>query len=136
MEEKKLQEMYLNLQLLDQQIKQTQKQVQVLNNQLVELSMTKQSLDDLKEINKGTEILVPISSGIYSKAELKDNNELIVNVGSNVTVKKNIEETKKLVNDQIEELAKIQIQMNTELEKLISNATSIEKEINQLASEK
>ena len=55
--------------------------------------MTEQALDDLKTTKTGTEILVPMASGIFIKAELKDNKELAINVGADTVVKKNIEET-------------------------------------------
>ena len=54
--EEKLQKLYLEFQMLDQQIKQLEKQNTALNNQLMELMATNQSLDDLKKVKKGAEI--------------------------------------------------------------------------------
>jgi len=78
--EKKLQKFYTQFQLLEQHIKQTQQQVATINSQLVDLVSTTKSLDDLKNVKSGTEILVPVSSGVYVKGEIKDNENLIVNV--------------------------------------------------------
>lgn len=128
-----LQEQYLKLQFLHEQIKEIEKQTQLFNNQIVELTLTVQSLDDFKNIKQGTEILVPVNQGIYAKAELKNNKDLLVNVGSNVSVKKNIEDTKKLISNQIEEIKKLQEQMVLNLQKLTLQASSIEKEINELS---
>jgi len=129
----KLQEQYLKLQFLHEQIKEIEKQTQLFNNQVVELSLTMQNLNDFKNIKQGTEILVPVNQGIYAKAELKNNKDLLVNVGSNVSVKKSIEDTKKLINNQIEEIKKLQEQMVLNLQKLTLQASSIEKEINELS---
>jgi prefoldin alpha subunit len=131
----KLQELHFKLQFLHEQIKEIEKQAQLFNNQLNELTLTKQSLDDFKKLEEGTAILVPINPGIYAKAELKNNKDLLVNVGSNVSVKKNVEDTKKLINDQIEEIKKVQAQLLSNLQKLTSKAALTEREFNKISSE-
>ena len=131
-----MQELYLKLQMVHEQIKEIEKQDQMFNNQIVELTATTQSLDDFKNLKQGTEILVPLNRGMYAKAELKDNKELLVNVGSNVTVKKDIESTKKLINEQIVEITNVQQQMVVNLQQLSSQAALIEGEIKKISSEK
>lgn len=139
MEEEKQQEIqqkYMELQVLGQQINQMQKQIQLLENQSIELTLVEQGLEDIKNVKIGTKILVPISSGIFVKAELKDNEELLVNVGANVTVKKDIPSTKQLIKRQLDEIKKVQEETIVELQKLVIKANSIEEEINKIASEK
>ena len=131
-----MQELYLKLQMVHEQIKEIEKQDQMFNNQIVELTSTIQSLDDFKKLKEGTEILVPLNRGMYAKAELKNNEKLLVNVGSNVTVKKDIESTKKLINEQITEITNVQQQMVMNLQQLTSQAALIEGEINKISSEK
>jgi len=133
-EKKELQQKYMELQLMDNQINQVQKHIQSLNNQLIDLELVDKGLDDFKETKTGTDILVSLSPGIYAKAELKNNEELIVNVGSNVVVKKKISDTKKLINNQVNELKKLKEQMTADIQKLILKASSIEKEINSMIS--
>lgn len=132
--EKKLQKFYTQFQLLEQHIKQTQQQVATINSQLVDLVSTTKSLDDLKNVKSGTEILVPVSSGVYVKGEIKDNENLIVNVGANITVKKNMEDTKKIIEKQVDEMKKLQKQTIEELQHLTNQAALIENEMNKLTS--
>ncbi len=134
--QEKLQEQYLKLQMLHGQIKEIEKQTHLFTNQISELTLTAQSLDEFKKLGQGTEILVPINQGMYAKAELKNSKELLVNVGANTSVKKNIEDTKKLITAQIEEIKKIQQHTALNMEKLILQAASIEKEISRISSEK
>jgi len=133
--EEKLQKLYLEFQVLDQQIKQLEKQNTALNNQLMDLTVTNQSLEEMKMIKNGTEILVPLSSGIYAKAELKDNKNFIVNVGSNVTTLRDVDSSKKLILDQINEIKILQKQLVVELQENTSKAALLEQEINKIASE-
>ncbi len=134
-EEENLQKLYLEFQMLDQHIKQLEKQSAVLNNQLMELMATNQSLDDMKKTDQKTEILVPLSSGIYAKAELKDNKSFIVNVGANTALVKDISSTKKMIEDQIDEIKKLQEALVNQLQTQTVKAASMEQEINKIASE-
>lgn len=132
-EQKEAQQKHIEMHLLDQQIKQVQKQLQLLEQQILELNATKDALDDFAAIKPGTEILVPISSGIFVKGQIKDNKELTVNVGANVAVNKSIPETKKLLEEQLEEIKKFQQELILNLQKLGLKAQEIEKELTQIS---
>ena len=132
--EERLQKLYLEFQMLSHQINQLEKQSTMLNNQLMELMVTNQSLEDTKKIEQGTEILVPLSSGIYAKAELKGNKNFIVNVGSNIALVKDIDSTKKLIDSQIDEIKKLQEDLVKQLEGRTTKAALLEQEISKIAS--
>lgn len=129
---KQLQEKYMQMQMIEQQMQQVQKQLKVIDQQIQELNLTEQALNDIKDTKVGSEILVPMASGIFVKAELKDNKELAINVGADTVVKKNVDDAKRLINDQISEVNNMQQQLNANLEKLASSAQLIEKELQKL----
>ena len=133
--EKKAQELYMEFQVLDQHIKQLQKQLELITHQIIDLNVTSNSLDEFNKITAGKDIFVPLSSGIYVKANIKDTSELLVNVGANVVVKKDVTSTKKLIQNQIEEMKKIQKQMVEELEKLTNHAAQLETQLQSLVSQ-
>jgi len=132
--EEKLQKLYVEFQMLSQHIKQLEEKTAALNNQLMDLAVTNQSLEDMKKLKQGTEILVPLSNGIYTKAEIKDSKNVIVNVGSNVTTVKDIDSTKKLIEAQIEEVKNLHERLVNELQNNTSKATILEEQINNIAS--
>lgn len=129
---KEIQQKYIELQFLNQQIKQTQNQIETLQQQLVELTAVNQNLDDFKNIKIGTETFIQINNGIFAKGTIKDNKGLIVNVGANIAVKKDIPSTKKLIGDQIEQIKMIQQQKLEELQGIVVRANLLEKEISRL----
>ena len=133
MEHKELQEKYYLYQNLHQQIKQESDQLQELNNKLVELEYIKMSLDELKSVEAGSEILAPISSGIFIKAELKKNDELLVNVGGNTVVGKDVEETKALMDTQVREIEEYRDKQLQKLQGLVTRARELEKELSEMA---
>ena len=127
--EKKVQEMYMEFQVLEQHIRQLQKQLEAVTQQLIELTVTSNSLDEFNKIKPGKEIFVPLSSGIFAKASIKDTSELLVNVGVNAVVQKDVASTKKLIQRQMEEIKRIQEQMVDELEKLTRHAAQLEMQL-------
>lgn len=133
--QKKAQEAYLEYQALDQHIKQLQKQLEALTSQLMEMSATSMSLEEFEKIKIGREVFIPLSSGIFAKASVKDNSELLVNVGANVVVKKDVISTKKLINKQIEEMKKLHGRMLEDLEKMANRAAHIEAQLQNLVSQ-
>ena len=133
--EKKAQELYIQLQMIQENAKQIYKQLQVAESQLMELVMTSQSLDEFRQIKEKTEIFVPLNSGIFVKAELGKADVLLVNVGANVAVKKDISSTKKLVERQLEQLREVRERMASDLKKLTMQGGMIEEELQKLVSQ-
>ncbi|MBI2651428.1 prefoldin subunit alpha [Candidatus Woesearchaeota archaeon] len=133
-QEEKLQKKYLKFQMMEQYIRQLEKQRAVLNNQLIELIAASQSLEEIEKVDNGREILVPISNGIYAKADIKDNKSFIVTVGANVVTVKDINAVKKLVESQMEEMRKMLENLAKELEDYTAKASVLEQEIQEIAS--
>ena len=133
--EKKVQEMYMEFKMLDQYIKQLQSQLEMITHQLIELNATNNSLNEFDKLSAGKELFVPLSSGIFAKASIKDTSELLVNVGANVAVKKDVASTKKIIQKQMEEIKKIQKQMINDLEKMTNHAAQLERQLQGMVSE-
>ncbi|MFH1511538.1 MAG: prefoldin subunit alpha [Candidatus Woesearchaeota archaeon] len=129
MEKKELQKKYAEFQLLQQQLQELQKQLQMLEEQLVETAYTQQTLDELKSLPVGSEILVPVSSGIYAKATLGLTDELLVNVGSGAAVMKSVEGTKSMLDSQLDEVQKLRLQLLQVARQVEEQLLSLRKEI-------
>lgn len=133
--EKKIKQKYLELQIMDQQLRQLQQQINKIDEQLMELALTDQSIEELRNIKNGSETLVPIAPGIYVEGTIKNVDSFIVNVGANIAVKKNIEETKKIIIQQIEEVSAYREDMAKRMKEIAEAAVEIEKEIETLDKE-
>jgi len=133
--QKEIQEKYMELQMLDQQMKQIQQQSQVIINQVAELNNITEALDDLKKVNPGTETLFPISNGIFVKGSISDSKKVNINVGGNVIVSKTTDEAKELIIRQLDEIKKLETQLNTDLQQLSVKAIELQKEISEVSSD-
>jgi len=131
---RELQQKYMQLQMYGQQSKQLQQQITAVQNQIIEVQTILFALDDIAKTEPGTEALVPLSSGIFVKAEIKDNTKLRVNVGSNTVVEKSVQETKALLDRQIIELNKAGEDLNAQNAKLMAESEKLQSELQQLVS--
>ena len=133
-EEKKFQEKYMEMKELEEQMKHIQQQSNIVEQQLMELMSNVQCLDDLKKIKEGTEILVPVTSGVFAKAALKENKKLLVNVGADTVISKDIDSTKKLMEKQVGEMRELQAKMMMQMQRLALLASHTQEELKELAS--
>jgi prefoldin alpha subunit len=109
--ESELQHLGLQAQLMSQQLDK-------VDNSLMELEYIKNSIDELTKMKKGSDVLSPISNGIFVKTKLDDTSKLLVNVGKEVIVEKTVSETKALLDDRFAEVTKMREELVSELEKI------------------
>jgi prefoldin alpha subunit len=130
-----MQKKYIEYQVLEQQIKQLQQQMEKIDAQMNEAASVEQSIEDISKAKTGEEVLVPVSGGVFFKATLKESTRFLVNVGSGVVVEKGVEETKGLVKAQSSEMEKYKEHMMEELAKSIAQYQELEKELKGLVEE-
>ena len=131
--EDEVKEKLVQYQQIEEQLKQFNNFFQELNEKSAEINGVIQALEELKNTPTDKRILVPIASGIFIKGVLKDNREVVLNVGEGVCVKKSIDETKKLLGKRlrnveahkaevariIQQLNEVETQLEEELEKYV-----------------
>lgn len=134
-DQKELNEKYFELQILEQQLKQVSQQLLSLDNQLLELQRINDNLDDIAKTKKDTEILVALGGGVFSKAELKDSNTVLMNVGANIIIEKDIASSKEVVNHQIGQINDVVKQLEQEFQILAMNSQVLQHDLQKLVSE-
>ncbi len=126
-EQKKL----IEFQILNQQLNQIQQQLQALQQQSEDIKNLQKSLDEIENTKVGNKILAPLSSGVLIDTELKNNKEVTMALGSNITVKKPISEAKKLIKDQEKQLDLIISQLQHDLQQYSMAYMKLEQEMQQ-----
>ena len=119
--------------MLEQESNQLNQQMQMLEQNINEMNELKDSLNELENHKEG-EMLVNIGKKIYLPVETKPN-KLIVEVGRGNLVEKNIPDTKKVIEEQIEKLnmGKAQVQgrlgeLQQEMMRMIGEIENAQKE--------
>ena len=130
-----IQQKYIELQFLNQQIKKVQEQFMFFQQQLAELINLETSLLDMKNIKEDSELFSSLGSGIFVNSKLVDPKNVLVNVGASVLVTKTVEEAIKLIKTQIENVNKSQETIKEELTKAATFSGQLTQELNELASQ-
>ena len=97
-------EIYTQLRELDAELKQMNGHLENIDEQLAEITANKNIVEKFKELKKGDELRVPIVSGVYIKAKLEDTKNLMINVGTGVTVEKSPEKVQEIFSNQLKEM--------------------------------
>ena len=127
-----LQQKYMEVHMLSQQIKQIQQQLQTIDAQLEELDKTAESVNAVKEIKEGTEIFVSLSPGIFVKAKIADTNNLLLNVGVGTGVERPAKDTVELIRSQVTEISEYRENMVEQLELLTRKSAELEKDLQEI----
>ncbi|MBW3018878.1 hypothetical protein KY329_01700, partial [Candidatus Woesearchaeota archaeon] len=91
--EKAMHAKYMEMQMINSQMRQLQQQAEIIEQQCIELERAQLALDDLTKTKVGSESFVTLAPGIFSKAKLESADTVIVNVGASVFVEKNAAQT-------------------------------------------
>ncbi|MFH1399524.1 MAG: prefoldin subunit alpha [Candidatus Woesearchaeota archaeon] len=134
-QEEELKEKYYELQMIQEHLKQLQQQAEALDEQYNELGGAFRAIEDIEKSKPGEEILLPISSGIFLKASIKDSKDLLVNVGTNVLVKKDTEKTKEILKDRIKTVTEYRKETALNSESLGARAKTLDKQLKKLVAE-
>jgi len=124
------QQHYLQFQMLQQQIEQVSQQLEAINQALQEIDISQEALKQLESTKLDTDILATICPGIFVKAQLKENQNLIVNIGSNTTVEKTVLQVISLLEEQQQEMQSQATKADTLLQQLTQQAMELYEQIN------
>ena len=132
--EEKIKEKYMLFQNIQQQLEQLTQHMQILTQQNEELNISINAMDEISQTPPNNEILAPIANGIFLKTKLQDNKKFVVNVGSNVTVERTVEEVKALLEQQQTDITAQMAQVDTIMDQLSTQAMEIYQEVQKEAN--
>ena len=127
--EEEMKERFTKFQTIQQQMEKLSEHAQLLNQHNEELQITTNAVTELGKTAVNTEILTPLADGIFLKANLLENQKLVVNVGSNTTVERTISEVLDLLGKQKEDLALRIIEAESVLQELNAQGLKIYQEV-------
>jgi len=130
-----IQKKYLEIQTKEHQIQKAQEQLINISHHIQELIKIEATIDEIKKTKEGTEILVPLGTGIFAKANLKDNKELVLGVGSKVHVSKDVDETKKIISNQIRNMEDLALEVEHSLHDISGQVQDIQQDLIKIMNE-
>ena len=131
----KIQEKYLELKFLEQKINQVNEQILELEKQSLTFNLLSENLEDIQKTKTGEKIFVPLGSGLFIESQLKDNKEVLINIGSDVFIKKDISEARIFIKEQIGQIESTINIIDKTLQKLVLEGQKLQSELKELVYE-
>ncbi len=129
-----MQAKYMEFQMIQQSMQQLQQRKQIIENQMTEFTTLIETLDGLKGAKKASPIFAPLGSGVFAKATLEENDNVLVNIGSGIAIERDIATSKELVKKQLVELQDLAKQLDAEVKEGIEKGTKLSAELSKAAA--
>ena len=100
-----------------------------------ELRMAQKSLGDLKDVESGTNLLVPVGGGAFVNAEMGGIDNVVVGIGASVSVEMQYEDAVKDVNDRLSEMEKAQASIEEQLGQILAQLETHQSMAERLSAE-
>ncbi|NLF88971.1 prefoldin subunit alpha [Candidatus Bathyarchaeota archaeon] len=104
--EEELRRLSMEMRYLEQTAEALQQRISMVNAALTDLSYANATLDGIEKEKENTEMLVPIGGSSYVKVKLADSDKILINMGSGVSVEKNLTDAKVTLKERLDELEK------------------------------
>ncbi|TXT54277.1 MAG: Prefoldin subunit alpha [Promethearchaeota archaeon] len=88
---------------LREQREMFENQLQIVNASLGNLRTTKKTIENLKDVEEGEEILVPIGGIINVKANIQKPEKLLLSISDDIVAEKNLDDSLEFVEKLIEQ---------------------------------
>ena len=119
-------ELYMEYQLLTEQLKKIQHYLEKTTENLADLGNTIQHLHTFGNLKKGARVFAPIANGIFIDATLNDPKHVRMNVGAKTVTTKTIAEAKELLEQQQQELHQLRARAEADNLKVTQRLKEIE----------
>ena len=129
MDEETSKERYFEMKILTQNIEQLREHIGEIEKQIQDGLGTIRTLEEFAEVEDGAEILVPVANGMFTKAKITEKEPLKLNVGQGTVVEKSLEDSRKLIQGQVNELEEYRKKIYDQLQTLMNRTKEIEMEL-------
>ncbi|MBD3207458.1 prefoldin subunit alpha [Candidatus Bathyarchaeota archaeon] len=133
--ERRLRQLIGEIQMMEGSVNALQQRLQLLNAAVSELNMAQNSLKDLKDIDKGSPLLVPVGGGVFMNAELGEIKKVIVDLGADVSMEMNYDRAVEDVGERLSEMEDAQNSVREQLSQIIAQMQSHQQMAERLSRE-
>jgi prefoldin alpha subunit len=133
--ERRLRRIITEIQMMEGSVNTYQQRLQIISAVLSELKVAQQSLRDLKDVNKGNPLLVPVGGGVFMNAELGDIKKVIVDIGADISIGMDFENAVQNIDERLGEMEDAQNSVIQHLSQIIAQLEAHQQTANRLSVE-
>lgn len=130
-DQKTIQEKLMGYQVLQNQLETLSKRRDLLLNKMLEIETTLNTIEEMKD-KKDEDVLIPVGSAVYLPGTLKKSEKMIVELGANIAVERDVQQAKNIINERKKNLEGGIKTVETEILKISEELTKLEPEIRNL----
>ncbi len=123
------QEQMMEYRVLAEQIQQVQQHLATLEQHVQQLQSVQQALTQLSTMSAPRETFVPVGAGIFFTGTIQNTQEVLLNVGSNICVKKPVQEAVQTIDKQLMEVQGVIDHFEQELQKGMQRVEELKHEL-------
>jgi len=129
-----LQRIYAEQQITESNITLLQQRIEIIQAYLTNYQSGLMVLQEIETKKKGEAMLMNVGGNIYLEAKLVNPSKVTRGIGSGVRLEQSLEEAKKAVQISVESLEKQYQSMTDDYQKLVSRASVLNSQFQQLAA--
>jgi len=133
--QEQVQEKLMMFQLMEKQLESMRQQAMMIEQRLMEIETTKAALKEIGSLKQGNDALVPIGSGLFIKASIREKEKVMTEIGSNIMKKKSLADARQYLGTRQKEIEIAGHSLNHEMEKVSGHLQKMGPELQELANQ-
>jgi prefoldin alpha subunit len=133
--ENQLRQLVTEMQMMEGTVNTFRQRLQVVLSSVSELRVAKQSLEDLKNIESGNNLLVPVGGAAFINATLGELDKIVMGIGADVSIEMAYDDAMKDVNERLDEMEKAQGSIEQQLGQIMTQLETHQKMAENLSAE-
>jgi prefoldin alpha subunit len=119
-EEDIVRQLATEIRILEGSIGALQSRLDIVRAAISEITLAFNTLDGLKNMKEGDSALVPVGGGSYVRMQIADSKKLVMGIGANVAMEKDVESSVGELKGRLEELDKARLSIQQQLDQTAS----------------
>jgi prefoldin alpha subunit len=133
--ENQLRQLITEMRMMEGTVNTLQQRLQIVLASVSELRLARKSLEDLKNIEPGNNLLVPIGGSAFINANLGDSDKIVVGIGADVSLEMTQYDALNDISERLEEMEKAQSSIEQQLTQIMAQLQSHQRMVERLSSE-
>lgn len=122
--ERQLRRLVTEMRMMEGSADVLNQRLQLLASSISELRLAQRSLRDLRGVESGNPLLVPIGGGVFMNAQLGNISNVVVGVGADVSVEMDYDEAIEDVGERLQEMEQAQNAVQQQLSQILAQLES------------
>jgi prefoldin alpha subunit len=122
--EKQLRRLVTEMRMMEGSVEVLNQRLQLLTASISELRLAQGSLRDLKDIESGNPLLVPVGGGVFMDAQLGDISKVVVGIGADISVEMDYGEAVEEIGERLQEMEQAQGAVQQQLGQILAQLES------------